>query len=63
MACSSSAGEFCRGTEAEGENSGASQELQEADQVLFSNFETKSVHLDLLKGPLDTSGLDSPPRA
>lgn len=35
--------------------------MQEVDQV-FSNFETKSVHLDLLKGPLSTSGLDSFPR-
>lgn len=43
-------------------NSGAHQESQEADQVLFSDFETKLVHLDLLKGPLDTSGLDSLPR-
>ena len=40
-----------------------SQEAQEADQVVFSNFETKSVHSDCLKGPLNTSGLDSPPRA
>lgn len=45
----------------EGENSGGqgSQEAQEADQVLFSSFETKSVHLDPLNGPLNTPGLDS----
>lgn len=42
---------------------GVSQEAQEADQVLFSNFETKLVHSDCSKGPLNTSGLDSPPRA
>lgn len=41
---------------------GVHQELQEADQVLFSSFGTESVHFDLLKGPLSTSGLDCSPK-
>lgn len=41
---------------------GVSQESQEADQVLLSNSETKSVHWDLLKVPLNTFGLHSCPR-